>query len=255
MRINIGDIEINYIKEGRGEAVLVLHGWGASIDTVIPIVRILKPYFQVYALDLPGFGVSTSPKEVFGTRDYARLVKEFIDIMDIKDLVLIGHSFGGKISILVGANYPELVNKMVLINSSGLKPRRGLDYYLKVYTYKTMKLFYKVFLANRIDDKNMERFHNRLGSRDYRDSKGIMRKILVKVVNEDLSPILKNIKSPTLLIWGDKDITTPLYMGQIMERRIPDSGLVVLKGADHYSYLDAYDKFAIILKSFLLNEH
>ncbi len=84
-----------------------------------------------------------------------------------------------------------------------------------------------------------------------------MRKILVKVVNEDLRPLLKDIKAPTLLIWGDKDTATPpLYMGKIMEEEIPDSGLVILEGgAGHYSYLDDYNRFAIILKAFLLPNH
>lgn len=120
MKINIENIEINYICEGEGKDVLVLHGWGANIDTVLSIVNLLKPYFKVYALDLPGFGASTIPTQVFGSEDYVRVVKEFIEMMEIEKIILIGHSFGGKLSILLGANYPETVDKIVLVNSAGL---------------------------------------------------------------------------------------------------------------------------------------
>src|SRR5690606_23109753 len=101
-------------------------------------------------------------------------------------------------------------------------------------------------------EEKMEKFYKKFGSTDYREADGIMRRILVKVVNENLKPILGEIKAPTLLIWGDKDTATPLYMGKIMEREIPDSGLVVLEGAGHYSYLDDFNRFAIIIRTFLL---
>ncbi|NLJ98243.1 MAG: alpha/beta hydrolase [Tissierellia bacterium] len=252
MRIFIEDIEINYIEEGKGEAVLILHGWGANINTVIPIVNFLKPYFKVYALDLPGFGESEEPKEVFNSKDYARVVKGFLDAMKVKKVILIGHSFGGKISILLGSSYPEMVDKIVLIDSAGLIPKRSLNYYLKVYSFKTLKFLYRTIFFWMNNKEKMDGFYKKFGSQDYQDADGIMRKILVKVVNEDLYPILKDVKSPTLLIWGDEDTATPLYMGKIMEQEIPDSGLVILKGTGHYSYLDDFNRFATILKAFLL---
>ncbi|GFN36285.1 alpha/beta fold hydrolase [Tepidimicrobium xylanilyticum] len=253
MIVEIDGIKINYICEGQGKDILVLHGWGANISTVLPIINLLKPYFRVYAVDLPGFGESDKPKEVFGSEDYARILKEFIDKMGVKKIVLIGHSFGGKLSILLGIKYPEIIDKIVLINSAGLVPKRGLKYYIKVYGFKTLKFLYNIifFWANK--EEKREKFYKRFGSTDYREADGIMRKILVRVVNEDFKEILKEIKSPTLLIWGDKDTATPLYMGKIMESQIPDSGLVILEGAGHYSYLDDFNRFAIILKAFLLN--
>ncbi len=252
MIVNIEEIQLNYICEGQGKDVLILHGWGANINTVIPIVNLLKHHFKVYALDLPGFGKSTEPKEVFGSDDYARVVKKFMDKMNIEKVILIGHSFGGKVSIWLGSKYPEMVDKIVLIDSAGLKSKRGLKYYTKVYSFKTLKFFYKTIFFWMDHDKKMEKFYKKFGSTDYKDANGIMKKILVKVVNEDLKPILKNIKSPTLLIWGDKDTATPLYMGKTMEKEISDSGLVVLEGTGHYSYLDDFNKFSIILKAFLL---
>lgn len=253
MIANIEGIDINYIIEGKGKNVLVLHGWGANIDTILPIVNILKEDFKVFAIDLPGFGKSQIPKEVFDSKDYARIVKGFIDKMKIDKVTLIGHSFGGKISILLGAYYPELIEKIVLIDSAGLIPKRTLKYYLKVYSFKVLRSIYKSIFFWQDNKNKMERFYKRFGSTDYKNADGIMRRILVKVVNENLRPMLKNIQCPTLLIWGDEDKDTPLYMGKIMENEIDDSGLVVLKGAGHYSYLDDFNKFAIVLRVFLLD--
>ncbi|HHV38501.1 MAG TPA: alpha/beta hydrolase [Tepidimicrobium sp.] len=252
MKISIDGIEINYIEEGKGKTVLILHGWGANIDTVLPIVNLLKPHFRVYALDLPGFGGSGEPREVFGSKDYAKVIKGFLDAMKIQKVILIGHSFGGKISILLGLSHPEMVDKMVLIDSAGLIPKRGLTYYTRVYAFKILKFLYRSIFFWMKNDEKMEKFYSKFGSKDYQAADGIMRNILVKVVNENLYPILKDLKPSTLLIWGDEDMATPLYMGKIMEREIPDSGLVVLKGAGHYSYLDDFDRFALILKAFLL---
>lgn len=251
MFINIEGLDLNYIIEGEGNPVVVLHGWGCNIDTVIPIVNILKNKYKVYALDLPGFGKSQEPKDVFDSFDYARIVKTFLEKMEINKAVFIGHSFGGKLSIILGSKYPEYVEKIVLIDSAGLIAIRGPKYYFKVYSFKSLRFIYKHLFFWIKDDKRLEKFYKKFGSDDYRNATGIMRRIFVKVVNENLRPILKDIKVPTLLIWGDKDDATPLYMAKIMEKEIKDSGLVVLEGTGHYSYLEDYQKFTAVIKSFL----
>lgn len=247
---NVKGLDINYIVEGEGEPVIVLHGWGANINTVLPIVNILKDRYKVYALDLPGFGESEEPKEPISSFEYAKIVKDFIVDEGIEKASFIGHSFGGKLSIIMGSKYPDMVNKIVLIDSAGLIPKRGIDYYVKVYSFKSLRFIYKNFFFWLKDDKRMERFYKKFGSTDYRDSSGVMRKILVIVVNENLKDLLKDIKAPTLIIWGDEDTDTPLYMAKTMEKEIKDSGLVVLEGAGHYSYLDDYYTFRAVINAF-----
>ncbi len=249
--VTIENMNINYICVGKGENILVLHGWGANIDTIMPIVNLLKDHFKVYALDLPGFGKSDKPEFPFNSQDYSRIVKKFMDLMEIKKATLIGHSFGGKVSIILAVNHPERVERLVLIDSAGIPPKRSIKYYLKVYSFKTLKFIYKLVFAWNKKEEKMEAFYRRFGSADYRNADGVMRKTLVKVVNEDLRPILKKVSCPALLIWGDKDEDTPIYMGKIMEKEIPDSSLVVLERAGHYSYLDDYFKFAAVLNAFL----
>jgi len=246
----IENLKINYITEGTGQPVLVLHGWGASIETIMPIVNILKDTMKVYAIDLPGFGKSDIPNDVFGSFHYADIVKGFIDKMGIEKLSLVGHSYGGKLSIILSARYPEIIVKQVLIDSSGLIPRRTLKYHLKVKAFKIMKKVYKSFFFWKDEEVKMEKLYKKFGSDDYQNTSGIMRKIFVRVVNENLKPLLNDIQAPTLLIWGDKDEATPFYMAKIMEKEIEGSGLVVFEGAGHYSYLDEFNKFKRVLESF-----
>lgn len=251
MKVNIENLDLNYICEGQGKNILILHGWGASIDTIMPIFNHLKSRFKVYAIDFPGCGKSQEPSEVLGAFDYARLTKKFIDTMKMDEVILIGHSHGGRVSLILAKEYTELVKKMILIDSAGLIPKRKLKYYVKVYTFKTLKKLYSITFFWMDKAVKMEQFYKRFGSTDYKEANGIMRKILVKLVNEDLRPLLKDIKASTLLIWGKDDDATPVYMGEIMKKEIKDSGLVVLENAGHYSYLDQFVRFKAIIDSFL----
>jgi len=251
MKIEIQELKLNFIVEGEGDNVVILHGWGANINTVMPIFNILKDKFKVHAIDLPGFGHSMEPKEPIDSFKYADIVKSYMDKMGIEKVILIGHSLGGKISIILGHKYPDLVEKIVLVNSAGLIPKRGAKYYTKVYSFKALRFIYRNIFFWLKNEEKMEKFYKKFGSTDYKDSSGVMRKILVTVVNENLLPLLKEIQAPTLLIWGDEDTDTPLYMGKIMEKEIKDSGLVVLEGTGHFSYLDDYQRFSVILKAFL----
>lgn len=251
MKINIEGLDLNYICEGKGDDVLILHGWGASIQAMLAIHNHLKDRFKVYTLDLPGFGESDEPKEVWGSHDYADFVKKFMDKVGIKEVILIGHSHGGRISIVLGSEYPELVKKMVLIGSAGIIPKRKPKYYFKVYSFKALKQIYNLLFFYIDKEKRLEKFYKKFGSTDYRDADGIMRKIMVKVINDNLRPLLKDIKAQTLLVWGRNDQDTPVYMGEIMEREIKGSGLVILENAGHFSYVDQYQQFKLVIDSFL----
>lgn len=251
MNVIIDKLNINYICKGEGKPVLVIHGWGANIQSVMPIVNHLKNKFKVYAIDLPGFGLSDEPKTVWGTNDYKNIIKKFIDKMNMKDIILMGHSHGGRVSIMLSSEYPELIKKMVLIDSAGIIPKRKPKYYVKVYSFKALKHIYRTMFFFKDKKEAMEKFYKRFGSDDYKNAQGIMRNIMVKVINENLRPYLPKIKAPTLLIWGREDEATPLYMGKIMEKEIKDSGLVVLDNAGHFSYVDQYYTFKVVMDKFL----
>lgn len=249
MHIDIDGLNINYIDEGKGRHVLLLHGWGGSIQTMMPIFNILKEKFRVVALDLPGFGNSDIPKEPWNSYDYAECINKFIEKLNLNEIILFGHSHGGRISIVLASKY-NFVKKLILIDSAGIIPKRKAKYYIKVYWFKMLKKIYLTFPLKNKQEK-LDKFYKKFGSRDYRDAEGVMRQTMVKVINDNLLRLLSDIKAPTLLIWGENDEDTPLYMGEMMEKEIPDSGLVILKGAGHYSYIDNYEQFRAIINVFL----
>ncbi len=234
-----------------GEKVaFVLHGWGANIESVMPIVNSLRDHYRVIAYDALGHGDSDEPTEVMGTEDYATLLKDVVEHFRISSAVFVGHSFGGKTLTIFAAKYPKKVEKLVLIDASGVLPKRGVDYYFKVYSFKALRSLYQLIFFWKEKSKRLEAFYSKFGSDDYQASQGMMRKVFVKVVNESTRDYLSKIQAETLLIWGREDDATPLYMAEVFEKEIPNAGLVVLEGG-HYSYIDDFGTFKAVMQSFL----
>jgi pimeloyl-ACP methyl ester carboxylesterase len=254
MQINIDGLDINYIDEGKGANVLLLHGWGGSIQTMMPIYNVLKDKCRVLTLDLPGFGESQIPSIPWNSYDYAEFIKKFVDKIGIKDIILFGHSHGGRISIILASKYSSLIKKLVLIDSAGIISKKSAKYYIQVYSFKALKNIYTLFVKGENKEKKLEKFYKKFGSSDYKESQGIMRQTMVKVINDNLKELLPLIKVSTLLIWGENDEDTPVYMGKMMEDMIEDSGLIVLNGAGHYSYVDCYEQFKAIILVFLKDD-
>lgn len=228
--------------------VLVLHGWGASIEAVYPIVTGLEAAATVYALDLPGFGQSALPPQPWGVEDYQAFVAAFMDALGIERASFVGHSHGGRVAIRMAATEPQRVERLVLVDSAGIRPKRTLRWYRRVALAKIGK--YAARFLGRPGELLRERLVARAGSTDYLQA-GPMRPTLVRLVNSDLREHLPQIRASTLLIWGSNDTDTPLSVAGEMERLIPDAGLVVFEGAGHYSYLDQPARFATVVSHFL----
>lgn len=245
--ITLKGLAIHYRDVGEGKPIVLLHGWGSRMSVFSQLERFLAPNFRVLSLDLPGFGGSEKPHELWALNDYVALVQAFFDHFGLDRPWVLGHSFGGRIAIVLGAK--GLASKLVLAGAAGVKPRRPLSYYLKVYSYKLAKQILRV-LPESSRESCLNRLRQGAGSADYRNADPVMRGILVKVVNEDLTGLLPDIKVPTLLIWGEHDDATPLYQAKIMEKAIADSGLVVLKKAGHYCFMDKPHEFNLIADHF-----
>ncbi len=234
------------------EPIILLHGWGASIQTMLPIFNYLSPSYAVYALDFPGCGGSDQPPVAWSAGDYVRLVLDWLDALHISQATFIGHSHGGRVSLLLAAQHPERVRRLILVDSAGIRAPRNFRYYRRVYFYKAAKRVIALPGIRRRQAQLRKRLMKFLGSEDYGNvTPGVMQGTFIKLVNEDLRPWLKRIKAPSLLIWGENDQDTPVSDGKLMEQEIPDAGLVVLKGAGHYSYLDCFPQFCAVISSFL----
>lgn len=246
--LQVFGLRTRYLVRGEGPPVLVLHGWGAHIEAVYPIVTGLSSVATVYTLDLPGFGESELPPKPWGVEEYQAFVAAFMDELQIERPAIIGHSNGGRIAIRMAATEPSRPSRLVLVDSAGIRPRRTLRWYRRVGMAKVGK--YAARFLGSPGERLRARLVGRAGSADYLAA-GPMQPTLVKLVNADLRPFMPQIKVPTLLVWGSEDSDTPLSAAREMEHLIPDAGLVLLEGAGHYSYLDQPARFARIVSHFI----
>jgi pimeloyl-ACP methyl ester carboxylesterase len=248
--IRINGLETYFTEAGRGDPVVLLHGWGTSSESLVPLCEALADSFRVLAVDLPGFGWSQAPPVAWGTADYAAHVERLMQETRVTGAALVGHSFGGRIAITLAAKQPARVSRLVLVASAGLRPRRQAGYFVRVGVVKLTRWFFSLPGWGATGQRTISRMSDRFGSRDYRAA-GKMRPTLVKVVNEDLTPLLPAIQAPTLILWGDRDQEVPRSTMEIMAARVPRARLIVFEGAGHFPFLDTPEKFCETVKGFL----
>ena len=242
MKINIQNLDINYIQYGEGRDILLLHGWGQNIEMMKPLGDNFANKFRITILDLPGFGLSEEPHNPWTIDDYSLLLENFVKQVGIKRPIVIGHSFGGRVAIRFSARNP--IEKLVLFGSPCIRIQEELS--LKVKILKKLKTLPGM---NAIGEY-MKQF---IGSRDYKAASPIMRQTLVEVVNEDLSKYAREIEEPTLLIWGEYDEEAPVSDAKELEKIMLDAALIILPGT-HYAYLENLPKVVTILNSFFEEE-
>jgi pimeloyl-ACP methyl ester carboxylesterase len=255
MNLDVNGISIHYEVFGQGPKLLLLHGWGGRIGSMRPVADALADLRTCTILDFPGFGESAPPPEPWSVTEYADCLAAFMEKAGIGRADVVAHSFGGRVALLLASEYPDRVGKIVITGGAGLKPRRSLKYYFRVYAYKLGK-----FILRHPPLRRLARFFGAdpekkaagAGSEDYRALSDGMKKTFVRVVNQDLRSCLKRIKSPTLLIWGERDAgASALWMAKVMEKEIPDAGLVVFEGRGHFAYLEELPRFVRIVRNFL----
>ena len=242
MIIKIKDVNINYVRYGKKEkpAIVFLHGWGQNIEMMTPLGDARKEKNDVVIIDLPGFGRSEEPKYAWQLMDYVDMLKELFDKLNIINPILVGHSFGGRISLAYASMYN--VDKMILFGSPFKK-----EVTTDSFKTKLLKTAKKIPLLN-----NLEEFAKKhIGSTDYRNATPVMREILVNTVNYDLTEDIKKIKCSTLLIWGTLDEAVPLNRAYELKDLISDCGIVEYEGCTHYAYLERLKQTIKIMDSFL----
>lgn len=252
MEVIINNKKINYEVEGEGKPIILLHGWLASLETMKPLQKYLAKGFKVYNVDIIGFGKSDLPDMPMTTNDFGDFLFDFINKLKIENPILIGHSNGGKTAINYAGRNLGQINKIVLIDSTGIKPKRKINYYYKVYTFKVIKNILKI-LPKKFTYLR-EKAVNKFGSTDYKSSPEVLRKTMNIILNEGQEKIMPNINVPTLMIWGEQDTATPLDNARKMEKLIPNSGIAILEGAGHFSYLDRLNQCLLILDEFFKND-
>ena len=242
MKIKIKDIDINYVDYGNkdGNVVVLLHGWGQNIEMMKPIGDNLDKENRIIIIDFPGFGESEEPKEAWHNIDFVNMLHDFFALINVKNPILVGHSFGGRISLLYASMYD--VQKLVLFGSPFTKEIKKDS--LKTKTLKTLK---KIPGLNKLE--GFAKKH--IGSTDYRNASDMMRKIMVNSVNHDMTEDVKKIKCPTLIIWGTDDEAVSIERAYELEKLIDDAAVIVYEGCSHYAYLERLEQTVNILNNFI----
>ena len=213
-----------------------MHGWGGSVSAFLFVAKRLATYgYRCILVDFAGFGGTPEPERPYTVKDYADDLLNLLDEVNVQRAVFVGHSFGGRIGIEIASKTPERVKKLVLIDSAGLKPRRKLSYYIKVFTHKFLKKF---------------GFKGLKGSKDFQILSPVMKETFKNVVGYHQDGELESIQCKTAIFWGKSDKETPPYMAKRLEKGIKNSQLFWLNGG-HFAYMDDFFRFFNILLTFL----
>lgn len=253
METVIDGLNIHYICVGEGQPLVLLHGWGANIQVYSSIIDLVRTHYRVIALDMPGTGGSDEPPEAWDVDHYAAFVLKFLEGFDLDRVILMGHSFGCRviIKLLNRKDLPFSVDKVIIVDGAGIKSVPSLKKRMRTRVFKAGRRICSLPAVRKAVPDALERLRKHFGSADYAGATPVMRQTLVKVVNEDLSPLLSGVTPEVLLIWGEHDTATPLSDGRKMEDLMPDAGLAVIQNAGHFPFLDQPYVFGRILSSYL----
>lgn len=234
------------------KSVIVLHGWGLSADRFAPLrIRLGKKGYRVFVPDLPGFGKAAPPSTVVDLSFYVRFLHSYIRKQAIKRPILIGHSFGGRIALKYQYTYPDDVDALIFTGTPGFTPipRKRLTFFIAFA--KVGKVISSIPPFS-FFQKNIRRWYYYLvGARDYYRATGVMQGTFKKIVQEELSQYMKTIHVPCLLVWGENDRITPLWIARRMKESIKGAVLSIIPDANHGVSYKCPDVFVSVIVPFL----
>jgi len=246
------------LRGNHGSHVVLLHGWGCSSRLMEALAETLRGEHQVLLLDFPGHGQSSRPPEPWGVPEFAACIRHLLIQLDFLPTAVVGHSFGCRVAAWAGSEWPDIFTKMVFTGAAGLRAPATAESRKRAETFQKKKklvhMLEKIPGLKTAGEKAEDYLRRKYGSADYNALDEEMRKTFIKVIQLDLRDRYPDISASTLLIWGDMDTETPLWMGKEIERLIPDAGLVILEGGSHFAYLVQAGRFNMIVKHFLTEE-
>jgi len=253
MNTVVDGILVHYQEAGDKDApvALLLHGWAADIKSFAKLAEHLQKQFRVIRLDMPGFGGSEQPSPDWHIADYAQFVAHFATKINVQKIgLLVGHSFGGRVSIKAVASGLLAPAQLVLLDSGGVQHSRDARNQVYKAIAKTGKVVTMLPGLRKFQGKLRRALYKSAGSTDYLNA-GVMKQIFLNTINEDLRADAAKIAIPTLLVWGANDDQTPVADGELLAEAIPGSHLQVVAGAGHYVQLDAPEKVQQFIDEFV----
>ncbi|MBU2542715.1 alpha/beta hydrolase, partial [Patescibacteria group bacterium] len=231
--------------------LIILPGWGGTSETWADFVEIAKHDFDVQVINLPCFGDEPCPDTVWGVEEYSEFVKKQIIKLSNYQIILLGHSFGGQVASYLVANNPDIANKLILSGPAIFRPKKKLRRIIIGGIAKAGKLIFRLPVLEKFDVEMEKLFRQATGTQDYGNSDGIKRDIFTKVIREDLTEVVKKIKTPTLIIWGTKDTYVPIKNAYKLSKLIANSKLEIIKDGKHGLHIQQPENLLKIIKNFI----
>lgn len=234
--------------------ILILHGWNLSADKYQPLKQDLENKgYKVYATDLPGFRKTTVLDKPYTIDDYGQFVLDYLEKEKVRRVLILGHSFGGRIGIYLAVNFPEKVKGLILSGSPGLGEDLTIKEKIYLFLAKAGKIIFSIPIISVCGNLARKFLYKLVGSYDYYNAKGTFRETFKNIVAYRLEPLLNKINTPTILIWGqnDKIVTVKVAFG--MNKLIKNSKLVIIDGAGHGVPWTHPKEFSDEVEKFLIN--
>lgn len=248
-KTTIQGLKIHYIKKGKKDPLVILHGWGGSSNSWSKIIDSLSEKYTVICPDLPGFGKSDDPKRAWNINEYSDFILNFLDKLKINDFYLLGHSFGGGIAIKITAKKPQLIKKLILCDAAIVRAKERLTPRQKIV--KLGAKIVKPLKNNKIIESIKPLAYRLAGTKDYFSANNLMKETFKKVRREDLRAFASYIKKPTLIIWGENDKITPLEDAYIIKDMIDEAELKIIEDTDHSPHLRKPDELSKTIEDFI----
>jgi len=234
--------------------IIILHGWGLSGAKFFPLAKELEQQsYQVFSPDLPGFGKAAIPSRPLRLGDYADFLQTYLEKRKLTSVVVIGHSFGGRVALKFQELYPKSVRALILSGTPGFVPVNKLKLLLAIVTAKLGKICFNLPLLNRYQEKARLSFYQLVGAKDYLRAEDTMRQTFKNIVREPLDNSMKAVRSPVLLLWGAEDKIIPLRIAERMFTTIPQAKITVIPRTGHNLVYREPALFAQEVKRFIEN--
>ncbi len=214
--------------------IIILHGWNLSAINYLLLKELLnKKGYKVISIDLPGFKKTKPLIHPYTIHDYGRYVMKYLKKKDINKVVIIGHSFGGRIGIYLSINFPNTIKGLILTGTPGLGEDLTIKETIYLFLAKVGKIIFSVPIVSVCGNLARKFLYRLVGSYDYYNTKGTLRETFKNIVAFRLESLLSKINTPTIIIWGQDDKVVTVKVAQGMNKLIKNSKLVIIPQARH----------------------
>lgn len=228
--------------------LVIIPGWEGTKQSWWEFIKIAQNDFKVFCLEMPCFGNSPCPNDVWGVDEYADYVAK--EIINLKKPIILGHSFGGQIAVNLVARKKNICNGLILSGAAVLRPENNFKKVCFLWLAKIGKFIFSLPVLNKMETLAKKGLYKLADSPDYNKTNGVKREIFKKVIHQSQKEKLQDIQVPTLIIWGARDKYVPLAEGKIIASLIPNAKLEIIKGGKHGLHIHEPEKFLEVIKNF-----